>query len=85
MERVEFSLDQVFKAVVSVTGQNASAKGLEFILNVPPEIPMDLAGDPHRLQQILINLVGNAVKFTDEGRGGASGRPSREDERENEA
>ncbi|MGA2546548.1 MAG: response regulator [Rectinemataceae bacterium] len=67
MERVEFSLDQVLKAVVAVTGQNASAKRLEFILNVPPEVPMDLAGEPHRLQQILVNLVGNAVKFTERG------------------
>jgi two-component system sensor histidine kinase/response regulator len=67
METVDFSLDRVLEDVVSVTGQNACAKGLEFILNVPPEIPMDLAGDPHRLRQILVNLVGNAVKFTESG------------------
>ena len=67
MERIDFSLDQVIDAVVAITGQSASAKGLELILNVPPDIPMDLTGDPHRLHQILVNLVGNAVKFTPKG------------------
>jgi two-component system sensor histidine kinase/response regulator len=67
MERVDFSLDQVLDAVVAVTEQSASAKGLELILNVPPDVPTDLSGDPHRLQQILVNLMGNAVKFTPQG------------------
>ena len=67
MERLDFSLDGVLDAVVAITGQKASEKGLEFILNVPTGVPTDLAGDPHRLQQILVNLVGNAVKFTETG------------------
>ena len=67
MERVDFSLDQVLDDVVSVTGQSASTKGLEFILNVPSDVPMNLSGDPHRLHQILVNLVSNAVKFTPKG------------------
>jgi PAS domain S-box-containing protein len=67
MERVDFSLDQVMDAVVAVTGHSASAKGVELVLNIPPDIPMDLSGDPHRLHQVLVNLVGNAVKFTPRG------------------
>jgi two-component system, sensor histidine kinase and response regulator len=67
MERVDFSLEDVVKEVVSITSQNAYAKGIEFILNVHPDVPADLAGDPHRLHQVLVNLIGNAVKFTESG------------------
>jgi PAS domain S-box-containing protein len=67
MERVDFSLDQVIDAVVSITGQSSNAKGLELILNISPDVPMGLSGDPHRLHQILVNLLGNAVKFTAKG------------------
>jgi PAS domain S-box-containing protein len=67
MERVNFSLNQVIEEVVAITSQAASSKGLEFILNIPTDIPTGLSGDPHRLHQILVNLVGNAVKFTPKG------------------
>jgi PAS domain S-box-containing protein len=67
MERVDFGLDKVMDAVISIAGQNAHAKGLELILNVPSDIPQELVGDPHRLEQVLVNLVGNAVKFTESG------------------
>jgi PAS domain S-box-containing protein len=67
MERIDFSLDQVIETVAAITGQSASAKGLELILSVPTDIPMGLSGDPHRLHQILVNLVGNAIKFTPAG------------------
>jgi two-component system sensor histidine kinase/response regulator len=67
MERIDFSLNQVLESTVSITTQSANAKGLEYVLNVPQEIPSDFAGDPYRLQQVLVNLVGNAVKFTESG------------------
>ncbi|OHE70273.1 MAG: hypothetical protein A2413_02735 [Treponema sp. RIFOXYC1_FULL_61_9] len=67
MEKIEFSLDYVLDAVVAITGQTAFDKGLELILNVSPDVPLSLIGDPHRLQQILVNLVGNSVKFTEKG------------------
>ena len=67
LERIEFSLEKVLDSVISINAQRAHEKNLEFILEVSPDIPRDLVGDPHRLQQILINLLGNAMKFTQEG------------------
>ena len=67
MENVDFSLEQVLETVTSFASQNAYAKGLELLLNIAEDIPLDLVGDPHRLGQVLVNLVGNSVKFTEAG------------------
>ena len=67
MERIDFSLEQVLETVTSFASQNAYAKGLELLLNIAEDIPLDLVGDPHRLGQVLINLLGNSVKFTHAG------------------
>ena len=67
LESVDFNLDSVVENVTSVTGPSASAKGLEMIVNIPSDVPRDLVGDPNRLGQALMNLVGNAVKFTEAG------------------
>ncbi|MEH0664621.1 response regulator [Vibrio scophthalmi] len=67
IEEVEFSLDEVLHNVSTVTGQKAFEKGLELVFHVPTDIPRTLYGDPLRLGQIIINLVNNAVKFTDQG------------------
>ena len=67
LERVEFQLDDVLENLVSVLAAKAHEKGLEFILRVAPEVPAQLLGDPLRLGQVLINLVGNAIKFTERG------------------
>lgn len=67
LESVEFRLDQVFENVRDVVALRAEEKGLEFLLDVHPEVPVALVGDPLRLGQVLINLAGNAVKFTERG------------------
>ncbi|HET9314357.1 MAG TPA: response regulator, partial [Vicinamibacteria bacterium] len=67
IETTAFTLDQVVHQVAVVTGQKAHDKGLEFLVDVPRAIPQELLGDPLRLGQVLINLVNNAVKFTERG------------------
>src|SRR5262249_59271654 len=67
IETTDFRLDDVISSVTTVTGQKATEKGLEFLAHVAPGIPQFLIGDPHRLGQILTNLVNNAVKFTERG------------------
>ena len=67
IESVPFALDQVIQQVAVVTGQKAHEKGLEFLVDVPRDVPPSLVGDPLRLGQVLTNLVNNAVKFTAQG------------------
>ena len=64
LEHTPFALDQVLDSVITYVAQKAQEKGLELILQVAPEVPQDLLGDPLRLAQVLTNLLGNAVKFT---------------------
>ncbi len=67
LESIDFSIEKVIEGVSAVTSQTAAARGLELAFLVSPEVPPSLKGDPFRLQQILVNLVGNAVKFTKTG------------------
>jgi len=67
VENTEFRLDQVLEDLSSVVCQKAHDKNLEFLIASPNNLPPNLVGDPLRLGQILINLVNNAVKFTDRG------------------
>jgi two-component system sensor histidine kinase/response regulator len=67
IETTEFRLDDVISSVTTVTAQKATDKGLEFLAHVAPGMPQSLLGDPLRLGQVLINLVNNAVKFTERG------------------
>jgi CheY-like chemotaxis protein/HPt (histidine-containing phosphotransfer) domain-containing protein len=67
VEAVPFSLDEVLSNVATVTSQKAADKRLEYMFNVSPAVPRRLVGDPLRLSQVLINLVNNAIKFTEEG------------------
>lgn len=67
LETVNFSLrDCVTRSAQSLTNQ-AAEKGLELACQFNPNVPDNLIGDPGRLAQIIVNLVGNAVKFTEEG------------------
>ncbi len=67
IERIPFDLDEVLATIADMFAYKAYDKDLEFIINLPANIPTMLIGDPMRLSQVLINLVSNAVKFTDEG------------------
>ncbi|MEO5339963.1 MAG: response regulator [Magnetococcus sp. MYC-9] len=67
MEDVEFMLDEVLGGVVVILSAKSQEKGLEFLLDVKGDVPSRLRGDSHRLGQILTNLAGNAVKFTEKG------------------
>jgi len=67
VENTEFRLDHVLEDLCSVVSQKAHDKNLEFLIASPKNLPPNLVGDPLRLGQILINLVNNAVKFTERG------------------
>ena len=67
MEKAPFRLDEVMGNLSTVIGVKAQEKGLEFIFDTDPSLPNRLVGDPLRLNQILVNLCGNAVKFTETG------------------
>ena len=67
LEAREFSLDEVFDRVISLIGLRAQRKGLELLLKTAPDVPPVLVGDAMRLLQVLVNLCGNAVKFTEQG------------------
>ena len=67
VETIPFSLGDVADNVVNVLSMKAGEKGLELLLDTPLQLPAALVGDPLRLGQVLLNLVGNAVKFTDSG------------------
>ncbi len=67
MERKEFRLEEVFDKVISIIALRAREKGLELLINLASDLPRCLVGDPMRLHQVLVNLCGNAVKFTEAG------------------
>jgi len=67
MENADFRLEDVLDNLSSIVGQKALDKNLEFLISTPHDLPQDLVGDPLRLGQILINLINNAVKFTEHG------------------
>ncbi len=67
IEEAAFHFEDVLDNLATVVGQKATDKNLEFLIAAQPDIPPALVGDPLRLGQILINLVNNAVKFTERG------------------
>jgi signal transduction histidine kinase/DNA-binding NarL/FixJ family response regulator len=67
IESVDFDLHHMIEAVVALLGSKAGEKGIGLDAQVAPGIPRWLKGDPTRLRQVLLNLTGNAIKFTDQG------------------
>ena len=67
LERTEFSLRDLLGEALTTLAPRAHNKNLELLLHIRPEVPDILVGDPHRLRQIVVNLVGNALKFTEKG------------------
>jgi PAS domain S-box-containing protein len=67
LERVQFDLSDVVDATCDILSEQAHAKGLTLEAFVERRVPRSIWGDPGRLQQVLTNIVANAVKFTDEG------------------
>jgi PAS domain S-box-containing protein len=67
LESIGFDLRASMESAVDLLAAKARAKGVELAVSLPPGTPTGLRGDPSRLRQILLNLIGNAIKFTDRG------------------
>ena len=67
LEWAPFQLEDVIQGLINVIAFRAEEKGLEFLVDVAPTVPHRLVGDSLRLQQVLLNLANNAVKFTEAG------------------
>ncbi|QPI52743.1 response regulator [Massilia antarctica] len=67
IENIPFTLDAVLQQLTDAVAYQAEQKGVEFLIRYDPAMPAELVGDPMRLGQILLNLCGNAIKFTEQG------------------
>jgi two-component system sensor histidine kinase RpfC len=67
IEETEYDLHSLISNTVSMLKVQAEAKGITLTYNISPVTPYELIGDPHHLRQVLINLIGNAIKFTEIG------------------
>jgi PAS domain S-box-containing protein len=67
LDLVPFDLQRELGSTVRSLAERAHRKGLELVCRVSPELPTEVVGDPDRLRQVLVNLLGNAVKFTERG------------------
>ncbi|MEN6370454.1 MAG: response regulator [Armatimonadota bacterium] len=67
IDSTEFDLREVVEGTATALAVRAHQKNLELLCDIPPDVPGFLVGDPNRLRQILVNLVGNAIKFTEYG------------------
>ncbi len=67
IEKIPFNLGSTVGEMLRALAMRAHAKGLELVCDIDANVPMAVVGDPGRLRQILINLIGNAIKFTEHG------------------
>jgi two-component system sensor histidine kinase/response regulator len=66
-ENIEFDLRDSLDDALRTVGWRADQKGLEVVCEIAPDVPLSLVGDPTRLRQVVLNLLGNAIKFTEHG------------------
>ncbi len=66
-EEIDFELTATVEGAVDLVAEQARSKGLELTVSIDSEAPQSLRGDPGRLRQVLLNLIGNAIKFTKRG------------------
>ncbi len=67
LESIPFDLPKVVHATATLLAVRAREKHLELTVDVPPDVPQMVRGDPTRVRQVLMNLIGNAIKFTEQG------------------
>jgi len=67
IEEIDFDLHSLINNTIAMLKVQAEAKGITLTYNITPSTPYELVGDPHHLRQVLINLIGNAIKFTEVG------------------
>ncbi|MEQ1532392.1 MAG: DAHL domain-containing protein [Sideroxydans sp.] len=67
IENIEFSLEHTMRNTMKSLAVRAHQKNLELLLHISPDVPDRVFGDPGRVRQVIVNLVGNAIKFTDSG------------------
>ena len=67
IESIDFSLEDVLRATCDLFSVRAEEKGVELFIDIAPDVPLALVGDPLRIGQVISNLVGNAIKFTERG------------------
>jgi two-component system sensor histidine kinase/response regulator len=84
LEKIDFNVYECIEGALKTLALRADEKGLELLCEVSPEVPEMVLGDPGRVRQVLINLVGNAVKFTAQGEISLKLQAERADEAENE-
>jgi signal transduction histidine kinase/CheY-like chemotaxis protein len=68
LENVDFNLHSTTQDVVELMSNKAQSKSVAIVSEIAPSVPATAVGDPTRIRQILLNLVGNAIKFTDQGK-----------------